>query len=358
MKISHFQWVPSRLIILTLILIWNRVHQVNCTTKIHSFRPDATADNIKWENGYFLLPLNQQVVLTLEGNNFNNETIIVLTTSNSTCRFDAYPVYSFSVMHVHSKDNNTALLTIEISDDRFFDDEKTAYFCLDFKLKTISGDNAVHQGSSPRLTLKFYSIHYDTVFLPKPVAYLFIICLVFLSACFSGLNLGLMSLNITELKIILKCGSKWDRRFARVIYPIRKHGNYLLCTLLLGNVLVNSTLTILLADVSGTGAAAVALSTIIIVIFGEIIPQAICNRYGLAIGAVTLPLTLLAMILTFPLSFPISKILDCILGEELGTRYRKDELLELVNQDKENLEPDEKNIIAGTNNTNNTRESR
>ena len=61
--------------------------------------------------------------------------------------------------------------------------------------------------------------------------------------------------------------------------PVRKHGNFLLCSILLGNVLVNNSLTILLDSLlDGGGAIAVVFATLAIVIFGEIIPQAICSR--------------------------------------------------------------------------------
>ena len=93
-----------------------------------------------------------------------------------------------------------------------------------------------------------------------------------LSGIFSGLNLGLMALDKTELKIVMNTGTTKEKQYAQAIEPVRRHGNFLLCTLLLGNVLVNSSLTILLDTIS-TGLIAVFGSTIGIVIFGEIVPQ-------------------------------------------------------------------------------------
>ena len=46
---------------------------------------------------------------------------------------------------------------------------------------------------------------------------------------------------------------------------------------------------IFLDSVLGGGLGAVVLSTTLIVIFGEIIPQAVCARYGLSIGATCTP---------------------------------------------------------------------
>lgn len=36
------------------------------------------------------------------------------------------------------------------------------------------------------------------------------------------------------------------------------------------------------------------------------------------------------MVLTFPLAYPVSKILDVILGEEIGAVYNRERLKELV----------------------------
>ncbi|KAL5260869.1 hypothetical protein ACHWQZ_G006790 [Mnemiopsis leidyi] len=155
---------------------------------------------------------------------------------------------------------------------------------------------------------------------------LFLLCL---SGLFSGLNLGLMSLDLTSLRILKETGSPQEKRYARSIEPVRKQGNFLLCTLLLGNVLVNNTLTILLDGLFG-GVLAIIGATAGIVVMGEIIPQAICQRFGLIVGARTLFITKIFMVLTCPLSWPISKLLDLVLGEELGIFYRREQLKELL----------------------------
>ena len=123
-----------------------------------------------------------------------------------------------------------------------------------------------------------------------------------------------MSLTPHDLLVIQEAGTENDRKYAKRIYPVRKHGNFLLCTILLGNVLVNSTTTILL-DTLISGAAAVAAATLAIVIFGEIVPQAICSRHGLKVGSKTIVLTRFFMYLTWPISKPLSKLLDIILGK-------------------------------------------
>lgn len=116
------------------------------------------------------------------------------------------------------------------------------------------------------------------------------VCLSF-SSLFSGLNLGLMSMDKTELKILCNTGKTYrfgwtiqfemlnwfagsarERKYAQVIQPVRNHGNYLLCSILLGNVLVNSIFTILLDDLT-SGLIAIIFSTLAIVIMGEITPQ-------------------------------------------------------------------------------------
>ena len=148
------------------------------------------------------------------------------------------------------------------------------------------------------------------------------------SALFSGLTLGLMSLDIRGLELAIAGGDAEKKRQAEKILPLRQHGNLLLCTLLLGNTLVNSGIAILTASFTG-GVIGGVISTGFILIFGEIIPQSFCSRYGLAAGAKTVELVWIIRMILLPVAWPLSKVLDRVLGEELGTIYSKHELKEL-----------------------------
>ena len=53
---------------------------------------------------------------------------------------------------------------------------------------------------------------------------------------------------------------------------------------------------------------------------GEIIPQAVCTRYGLAVGAYSAWFVQALMVLTSPLSYPLSRLLDWVLGSDHTAR--------------------------------------
>lgn len=179
----------------------------------------------------------------------------------------------------------------------------------------------------------------------------FLICA---SALFSGLTLGLMSLDLSALSVLAEAGDEHEREYAKKIIPLRRNGNLLLCTLLIGNTVVNSFLSILLASKLASVLGLLA-STTLIVIFGEIAPQAICSRHGLFIGSRTRFITWACMGTLFVVAWPISKVLDLLLGREVGTMYSREELKHLIklqvnegaHPSGDGIDAEEHNLLAG-----------
>jgi metal transporter CNNM len=160
------------------------------------------------------------------------------------------------------------------------------------------------------------------------------------------MNLGLMSLGPHELKRKIKFG---DKR-AKKVYEVRKNGNLLLVTLLLGNVTVNSALSVFLGSFT-VGIVAIVVSTALITLFGEIIPQAILSRYALSIGSKLTWLVWIFIYVFYPVAKPIAWALDKILGDELPTVYSRNELLSIIEEhsahDGSDIDQDEEQIATG-----------
>ncbi|WFD19273.1 hypothetical protein MCAP1_001496 [Malassezia caprae] len=154
--------------------------------------------------------------------------------------------------------------------------------------------------------------------------------LVILSGIFAGLTLGYMSLDETQLQVLMAQGSERERSFAKKIVPVRQDGHLLLTTLLIANMITNETLPIIADPVLGGGFQAVIVSIVLVVIFAELIPQSVCSRYGLFIGAHMAMFTRIVMFILWPIAWPVSRILHYVLGPHHGTVYRRVELKELV----------------------------
>ncbi|KAL6893637.1 hypothetical protein ACP4OV_007735 [Aristida adscensionis] len=181
-----------------------------------------------------------------------------------------------------------------------------------------------------------------------------IVVLVIFAGLMSGLTLGLMSLSLVDLEVLAKSGTDQDRKHAAKILPVVKNQHLLLCTLLICNAAAMEALPIFL-DGLVTAWGAILISVTLILLFGEILPQSICSRYGLAIGAAVAPLVRVLVWICFPVAYPISKLLDYVLGHGHTALFRRAELKTLVTLHGNELRAgkggelthDETTIIAG-----------
>lgn len=165
--------------------------------------------------------------------------------------------------------------------------------------------------------------------IPLAVSIIVAALLICCSALFSGLTLGLLSLDLVALKVLESAGDKKEQEYAKKIIPIRTNGNLLLCTLLLGNTIVNNGFSILLADLT-SGLVGLIISVTAVLIFGEITPQAVCSRHALFIGAHTIYIVKFFRLLFLPICYPLSMILNYFLGRDIGNVYTVDEIKRLI----------------------------
>ncbi|KAJ7497080.1 DUF21-domain-containing protein, partial [Mycena latifolia] len=166
---------------------------------------------------------------------------------------------------------------------------------------------------------------------PKFIVFAVLIpVLVLMSGVFAGLTLGYMSLDETQLNVLALSGTPKQREYAKKIMPIRKNGHLLLVTLLLANMVVNESLPIIADPVLGGGVQSVVVSTVLIIIFAEIIPQSLFTRYGLYLGAKGAGFTQGLIYALGIVAWPVAKLLEFTLGAHHGIIYRRAELKELI----------------------------
>lgn len=185
--------------------------------------------------------------------------------------------------------------------------------------------------------------------LPTPILVLLALACLLLAACVAGLTLGLMSLDPLTLDIVRRSNNPQAAEAARRIKPVREQGNLLLVTLLFANTLATELLPLVLEALVPGGYFSLVTSVVSIMLFGEIIPQAVCSRHPLIIGSSMIGFVRVLRILLYPVSFPIAYVLDRLLGKELGTVYNREELKGLIEVHRTNhvLTQDETTILKG-----------
>uniref|UniRef100_A0A7N2MJQ8 CNNM transmembrane domain-containing protein n=1 Tax=Quercus lobata TaxID=97700 RepID=A0A7N2MJQ8_QUELO len=146
-----------------------------------------------------------------------------------------------------------------------------------------------------------------------------VICVVLV--CFaglmSGLTLGLLSISLVDLEVLAKAAIKLNFNTADIVSPI------------LAEKIIPIALPIFVDGLLPAWGA-ILVSVTLVLAFGEIIPQALCSRYGLSVGAKLSFLVRLLVLILLPISYPISKLLDWLLGERHSPLLGRAELKTFV----------------------------
>lgn len=174
--------------------------------------------------------------------------------------------------------------------------------------------------------------------LPSALIWAGIVICILNSAMFSGLNLAFFSLNRLQLEVLASDGDK----AAKTVLAMRQDSNFLLTTILWGNVGINVLLT-LLSDSVLAGASAFIFSTAFITIFGEITPQAYFSRNALKMASLLAPILRFYQFVLYPVSKPCALMLDAWLGVEGIDYMRERDLRHII---KKHIEADEAEVEA------------
>ena len=179
------------------------------------------------------------------------------------------------------------------------------------------------------------------------------VCIVS-AALAAGLTMGMVSVELLDLKVKLRTGTDDERAHARALLPLkqREPHHQLLVTLLLYNALANEALPLFLDELVPSYAA-VLLSVTLVLFFGEIIPSAVFTGPSkLRIAAAFKPFVDVLLVVLAPLAYPIALALDrCIPEEaEVTTRAEVRALVQVQHEEASGAEPfnsDEAALVQG-----------
>jgi CBS domain containing-hemolysin-like protein len=170
--------------------------------------------------------------------------------------------------------------------------------------------------------------------------------LIGISAICSGLNVGFMALDMATLRRKAKLGDK----HAKAVLPLRRNSHLALSAILLTNVGAVSA-TSLVLEHHFYGLIAGLITTLLVVIFGEIVPQAIFVRRALVFVGRFVPLLKFMIIATYPFSRPLQLLLDKMLTYERAPLHSRHELGMMIAEHTDakdsELDDDEIEIIKG-----------
>lgn len=207
------------------------------------------------------------------------------------------------------------LTLLELADQCILCDALQINKSSDSELVSDSGENKYKTGS-----IGFY------------LCILFSMTLIFFGGIVSGLTTGLMSLDSVQLRVLIEAGNENEKKWASIALNLIKRHHLLLVTLLLANSICMEALPLFLDRIIPSWVAVISSVTAIL-IFGEILPQAICTgKHQLRIAASCATFVRCLIICLFIFSWPISKVLDYFIGENGKTNnfYARGQLKALI----------------------------
>jgi metal transporter CNNM len=177
--------------------------------------------------------------------------------------------------------------------------------------------------------------------------FLIVLILVAFSAICSGLNISVMSLDMADLRRKAKLGNTQAKR----VLPLRQSTHLTLASILLTNVAAVSA-TSLVLDQRFAGWVSGIIGTLLIVVFGEVLPQALFSKNPLLWSSRFAPILRGMIVVSFVISKPLQLLLDALFPRQRAQLQSRSELGLLIAEHSSNnrsseLDEDEVEIMRG-----------
>lgn len=157
-----------------------------------------------------------------------------------------------------------------------------------------------------------------------------IILVVLFCSLVRCLNLSLLWLDPLELYVLHSCGSEDERRLAKRLEPIRRRGNFLVCSLLFLCALGHSVLGVIFYRAFGSILPAAFACAALIFLVAELLPHIVSSGYGFYLAPGLVWLAQSCLIITCPLSCPLGLFLDIAFRRDVSTCGVREKVMELI----------------------------
>jgi metal transporter CNNM len=185
--------------------------------RISAIMLDKTSSQQSYnKDGIITLFEENEVTLHLVGVNMDKISRIKFTTANNTyggsCGHSSESHFQSQEMFVDLDENHPGFATVLLPGDPntglvYHPEDHIYYICVEEE----GVDGFFHQGGDQQVQIEM-----TTSLMPVWMMIVLLVVLLTLSGLFSGLNLGLMSLDQTELKIVMSTGTDVEKKYARV----------------------------------------------------------------------------------------------------------------------------------------------
>lgn len=183
---------------------------------------------------------------------------------------------------------------------------------------------------------------------PGSIHYIFLLILLFLSGFFSSAEVAFVSLSPAKVRSLVQ----QKKRGAHIVETLKNNPERVLITVLIGNNIVNILIpvlsTVIFTKIFGNEIIGIltGILTLLILIFGEIFPKALAQKYAAGVSLFSGPLILVLSKILFPVVWLFEKLLHVLSkkNENIEKTFSDQELLALaeIGEEEGELETDER----------------